>query len=549
MEELFPGTCVAPSGTFVYGIHKQKFTATNLRETDHTVTLGCTRNQEETISNVLNFPEGDVCVSKGAWIFEIPNAFPFLGATFIVKTQADRTAGGCNPFVDLLKRPRERGEQSDLKEMSRASLLSLAASSTEPKLLAALAEQSCQFVFDDTGTVPIGRVYRRDSEGRLHPSVSDYHLYQLVSNNPFLPDDYKRQMVLIPGVQGRSSIVGEYSKDNTHIWEYLRENSYIPWGHYAANMAHDSVRYTMKSLKARDVSGLRHLYYQRMYVQLARELGLPFPASRRIISKDDLERLRVSLLSEIGKRTLKGNKIPYSAIIWGQNFGFDLSASGYRLGGSHQQIHQQFALVPSGMAVFAGGENVVPVSTMPTYAQGDRIAQFSQQYRQETGQPFFATYLEAIQSNRRLDGRSDQENRLTVFQDDNLIVFVPKAQRSQGEVHIMTTGTCGNILEADTGVRDSLDRAIVLTMKSLENLGVEMFTGFELSKRLDNTDPDQRLLYCFFPRHPRSPGGFSEFQQRWISNHYPEDFAKVCREQVDQIIAHQNTAPRKQDIT
>jgi len=538
MDELFPGTCVAPSGEFVYGIHKQKFTATNLRENDYTVTLGHTANHEEKITNVDNFPQGDVCVDNGDWIFEIHNPLPFLGATFILRTQADQTVGGCNPFHDLLKRPRERRGREDLKDMSRASLLSLASTSTDPNLLAALAQQSCQFIFDDTADVPIGRVYQRDGEGRLHPIVYDHHLYQLASNNPFLPDAYKRQMVLIPGVQGKSPVVGEYVKDDTHIWEYLRDNSYIPWGHYAANMAHDSVRYKIGSLKAQDVAGLRHLYYQRIYVQLARALGLPSPASRQIMSKDDLERLRLSLSSKIEQRTIKGSNIPYNAIIWGQNFGFDLSVSGYRLGGSHQQIHQQFALVSSDMEVFSGGETTMPVSTMPSYAQGDWTAQFSQQYRQKTGRPFFKTYLQAIESNRRLDGRSDQENSLKVFQDDNVIAFVPKAQRSQGEVQIMTKVKCGNILEADTGVRDSLDRAILLTMKSLENLGVEMSTAFELSKRLDSGDPDQRIIYCFFPRHPRSPGGFSEFQQRWICNHYPEDFAKVCRDQVDQIIAN-----------
>ena len=116
------------------------------------------------------------------------------------------------------------------------------------------------------------------------------------------------------------------------------------------------------------------------------------------------------------------------------------------------------------------------------------------------------------------------------------MVFVPKAQRSQGEIQLMSKGECGNIVEADTGVRYSLDRAIMLTMKILENLGVEIFNAFEISKRLDSLDQDQRLIYCFFPRHPQSPGGFSEFQHRWINNHYPEDFAKNCRDELDKII-------------
>ena len=103
----------------------------------------------------------------------------------------------------------------------------------------------------------------------------------------------------------------------------------------------------------------------------------------------------------------------------------------------------------------------------------------------------------------------------------------------------MSKEQCGNIVEADTEVRHSLDRAMLLTMRILENLGVEIFNAFEISKRLDNLDQDQRLLYFFFPRHPQSPGGFSEFQQRWISNHYPEDFAKVCRDLAGDLLANE----------
>jgi diadenosine tetraphosphate (Ap4A) HIT family hydrolase len=135
-----------------------------------------------------------------------------------------------------------------------------------------------------------------------------------------------------------------------------------------------------------------------------------------------------------------------------------------------------------------------------------------------------------------MDGRADKDKDLIFYQDEKVVAFVPKAQRSQGEVQLMTKVKCGNIVETDTETRNSLDRAMLLTMKVLENLGVEMFTALEISKRLENPDSDQRLLYCFLPRHPRSPGGFSEFQQRWISNHYPEDFAKVCRDEVYKIM-------------
>jgi len=54
-------------------------------------------------------------------------------------------------------------------------------------------------------------------------------------------------------------------------------------------------------------------------------------------------------------------------------------------------------------------------------------------------------------------------------------------------------------------------------------------TNIEYSKRFDSTDTDQRLLYSFLPRLPHSPGAFSEAQLRWITGHYPEDFALACR--------------------
>ena len=542
MKDLFPGTCVAPSGEFVYGIHKPGFNVTNLRENDYIVDLGRISNQE-TINNVENFPEKDVQVPSGGWVFEIPNAFPFTGATFILKSKADQTIDGCNPFRELSERPDEERTESKINTKSRTSLLSLASSSTDPQLLASLAERSCEFVYDKKTHIVSGRIYREDDTGHLSPPISDRHLFQLVSNNPSLPDAYKRQMVLIPGVQGKSPIVGEYRDGDTHVWEYLRENSYIPWGHYAANMAHDAVRYRISSLTLNDLYGLRHLYYQRIYVQLAAELGLPVPNRRFRLGKNDLEHLRRLIFSKIQERSESGPNLPFNAVIWGQNYGFDLSLSGYRLGGSHQQIHQQFALVRTDVPLYVGGENETSFYVMPTYAQGDRIAQFSKTYQEKTGKGFFETYLRAIQHNKRLDGRKDKASDLTIYQDENVVVFVPKAQRSQGEIQIMPKEQCGNIVEAGTEVRDSLDRAMLLTMKILENLGVEIFNAFEISKRLDNLDQDQRLLYCFFPRHPQSPGGFSEFQQRWISNHYPEDFAKFCRDLAGDLLANETREP------
>ena len=190
MKDLFPGTCVAPLGQFVYGIHKPRFKATNLRENDYVVALGRTSNQE-IISNADNFPDKDVQVTAGAWIFEIPNAFPFMGATFILKAKADQTVDGCNPFHELSERKDEGRRKFNRETESRADLLSLASSSTDPELLAYLAERSCDFVFDQSTNIVSGRMYREHGTGRLSPVILDHHLFQLVSNNPSLPDAYK----------------------------------------------------------------------------------------------------------------------------------------------------------------------------------------------------------------------------------------------------------------------------------------------------------------------------------------------------------------------
>jgi hypothetical protein len=534
MEQTFPKTCVAPSGEFVYGIHKPQFTSINLRKSDYIVNLGNTVDQK-TIDNADNFPDGDVRVDAPTWIFEIPNAFPFMGATFIIKSNADRTVGGCNPFSALLSRSAAGSCEADLQSKSREILLALASTCNDPEVLANLAQKSCRFTYDEKTRTVSGIIYEEDGMGRFRPAILDHHLFQLLSNNPFLPDVYKRYMVLIPGAQGKSPIVGEYAEADTHIWEYLRDNSYIPWGHCAANMAHDAIRYRINSLTEADIFGLRHLYYQRVYVQLAAELGLPVGVRCRSLTAAEMENLRLGLLDEIAKRCEAGDRLPFNGVVWGQNFGFDLSSSEYRLAASHQQVHQQFALVRRSVPAFKGGRNVTSFGTIPSFSQADQVAQFTTEYRERTKVEFFETYLKAIRSNKRMDGRRDVESNLVFHQDENIIAFVPKAQRFQGEVQVMTEVRCGNIIETDAETRRSLDRAILLAMKVLENLGVEMLTALEISKRLDNPDSDQRLLYCFLPRHPQSPGGFSEFQQRWISNHYPEDFAKVCREEAQKI--------------
>ena len=95
---------------------------------------------------------------------------------------------------------------------------------------------------------------------------------------------------------------------------------------------------------------------------------------------------------------------------------------------------------------------------------------------------------------------------------------------------VYTHEVIGNILESDSGARQSLDTAILIAVRVLEQLGAKMVTSIEYSKAFDAGQTGQRLLYTFLPRLPESPGAFSEAQLRWINGHYPEDFAVACRE-------------------
>ena len=94
----------------------------------------------------------------------------------------------------------------------------------------------------------------------------------------------------------------------------------------------------------------------------------------------------------------------------------------------------------------------------------------------------------------------------------------------------------GNIVEADTETRASLNYGILLAQKALAGLGARMVTSIEYPKRLAAQGAEgQHLLYSFLPRLPESPGAFSEAQLRYINGHYPEDFAAVCRQQLDKM--------------
>ena len=524
---------VHPSGRFVFGLHRPNYSVANFRENDFPMELGKLADHTA-LANTKNFPAGDLSITEADPIYEIANPLPFRGATFICRSWADAKAD--NPASIRLPAPAPvsmgqtlagsmSNDEADklFARLPEPVLLALAATSTDPEDVIRLAEMSCEFVHDQSGH-PTGLRYE-EKNGRTRPVIRHHDLFETVVNNIHLPDNYKRLMVLNPGVQGNSEIVGEYGAPGSHIFEYLRANSYIPWGHYAANMAHDAVRYRTADLSQADMTGLRQLYYQRTYARLAGLLGLELPGRRRMLTENELESLRQQITAALTKADAK--KLPFTSTLWGWNYGYDFAASGYRLHASHQQIHQQFALLPGTVQGWHSGTE--QAGAISSYGCGDLVADFCHSYRAGTGKPFFDTYLAAINTNERMDGRTDREKSLIVYEDEQVLLFVPKAQTSQWELQIMTKNKVGNILEADSKTRKSIDHALLVGQQALAKLGARMVTSIEFAKRIDSPDPDQRLLYALMPKLPYSMGAFSEAQLRFINGHFPEDFATACR--------------------
>jgi hypothetical protein len=499
----------------------------NLREHDFLMELGSLPDGTA-VRNEVNFPQRDVEEEQARWIYEIPNPFPFHGTTYIDSGWA--AARAKDPGMIRIAPPPDCSLAAALKgyvapeqmadvyaRLPPPLLYDLAANSTDADELVLLARGCCRMMFANDGK-PTGLGYR-EVNGSLRADIDDFELFETIANNPHLPDTYKEIMVLRPGVQGGSEVVGEYLRGDSHVFEYLRRNSYIPWGHFAANMAHDSVRYRTIDLTAEDIRGLRGLYFQRMVVTLAGQLDIPVKSRRKSLANEELEELRLQVLEALRERDI------HPATLWGWNFGYDFSGSGYRLHASHQMIHQQFAMVPETVDTLDGG-------SMPSYSCGDQVAEVIDQYRAERGADFFTDYLHCIRANSRTDGAAG-ESSLVVHEDDNVLLFVPKAQVSQWELQLMVTadhehGPVGNVLEAAPEVRASIDQAILTAQHVLARLGARMVTSLEYSRRL-GTQNGQRLLYAFLPKLPWSMGAFSEAQQRYICGHYPEDFAVACR--------------------
>jgi len=556
---------IGPDGRFRVYQHQPSYRVRNLRRHDGLAPLGYPAPDSSgqlppPIDNRRNFPAADLVVDPADPVYEIPNPFPFRGTTFICQSWAAGKAADPGsirlprpPAVSLRAglgaegifaaagsgtsgpgRPTSELEQLGrlLALLPRTLRLTLAATSHDPAELVYLAALSCEFVYArlggdqaanhanrpdhsasaTPGAEPVGLRYHR-IDGQPRPLIHDHDLYETVANNPHLPVVYRQIMVLRPGAQGGSEIVGEYGAPGgpTHIFEYLRRNSYIPWGHYAANMADDAIRYRISDLSEADMTGLRHLYYQRTYIRLAEMLQLPCRWQRTGLTVTELEDLRRQILPLI-QQAAPGS-LPFTATLWGWNFGYDLAGSGFRLHASHQQVHQQYALVPP----------------PPAFACGDQVAHCGEEFRRRHGRGLFAAYLTALRRNTRIDGNPDAPADLIIHEDEQVILFVPKAQVSQWELQIMAKGEVGNIMEADHACRAALDGALLRAQRILAELGATLVTSIEYAKRLDDPNHDQRLLYALLPKLPYAMGAFSEAQQRWICGHYPEDFAAACR--------------------
>jgi hypothetical protein len=545
-------SCVAPEGRFVWGLHRPEVSAHNFRNEASIRTLGYL-GVGTPFDNRANYPEGHLPPLSTDPIYEIPNPFPFRGRTYIIKPQADRQAKAIHtitlpPLPQLsFTRWLEEGFQQTIDPEERRRLLAslpppmqlaIATSSNDEEDLIGLAHLACEIVMDGDGRQPLGLRLQTGPRGIPRGKIHLPDIFKVLINNPNLPDAYKEAMVLRPGIQGTSPIVGDTAGvgGKSRVNEYLRHNSYIPWGHYAANMADDAIRYRIEDLTLEDVCNMRRLYYQRTFARVAHDLGLEINPPNGPLDQVELETLRLRILDRLAKPHARW-ELSYNSTLWGWNLGFDYSPTGYRLHASHQQAHQQFALVPTTVPLAAAGSEEA-TGEMTAYHCGNLIQQFITQYRRDTGQRFFEAYFKAIDSNSRTDGAPQGPKSLVVWSTPWVMLMVPKAQTSQWELNIIARSPVGNILEAGPELRRDLDRALWLAPRILDALGAKMITTIEYSKPFSGGDEDQRLIYALLPKMPYSPGSFTEAQMRWINGHYPEDFAEACRRRLGSDVPH-----------
>ncbi len=342
---------ITPEGRFRVGIHTPGYRVRNLREHDHPCTLG-TLNDGRGVGNAANFPAGDIEVERARAVYEIVNALPFRGCTFIDAGWA--AARAADPALIRIHPPGPVSLRQSLGEycspqaareviatLPLALRCALAATSTDPGELVWLAESCCRLVKDEAGEV-VGLGYE-ERNGAPRAVIDDFELFETIANNPHLPDRYKEVMVLRPGVQGDSAIVGDFYDDRTGVFEYLRTNSYIPYGHYAANFAHTAIRYRIADLSATDMEGLRFLYYQRVFISLAERLGLDLLVRRRRLGGEELETLRLAIVHALADDPGRVESLPPC----GAGTSVTISPpQGTGCTPRTQMIHQQYAIVP-----------------------------------------------------------------------------------------------------------------------------------------------------------------------------------------------------------
>ncbi|MEZ4604794.1 MAG: hypothetical protein R2861_15750 [Desulfobacterales bacterium] len=237
------------------------------------------------------------------------------------------------------------------------------------------------------------------------------------------------------------------------------------------------------------MTGIRHLYYQRIYIRVARMLGVMLPATGRPLSGDELEALRMEITDALasGDYSPRDNDSPFfTGALWGWNFGFGFAQSGHRLHASHQMIHQQNAMIPESIVDSDG-------DLYPCFSCGDLVADFIQEYKTVHGTDFFAAFIKAVENNQRTDMNPDGPNALIVWENEKVMLFAPKAQVSEWELMLMTKAPCPHVLCADTATRNALDTGIRIALQTLEILGAQMVTSVEFQVSLTVRSPTSTL--------------------------------------------------------
>ena len=203
-------SCVGKDAKFIVGIHKPKFEIKNLRNNDYLESLGQLEDGT-TVDNSVNFPKEDLYEPGADIIYEIANAFPFRGTTYINSAWADIKAGHPEKIriaapepCSLLQNFKKMGgdnnrelkdKNSILDILPHALLIALAQASTDPEELMILAQKSCNILFDpknqNLSKIPVGIGYKKEKSGKTTPDIYDHELFEVLVNNRYLPDNYK----------------------------------------------------------------------------------------------------------------------------------------------------------------------------------------------------------------------------------------------------------------------------------------------------------------------------------------------------------------------